>query len=403
VTPGPEGSPLRVLHVLGHYPLPPLGGMEVAVVNVSLELARLGVDTRVIGAAPADQSEQVSGVTFLGVPAIRLTNWIRFARRSAKRTLEVEIARSDLVHVHNPQELFNQFAARIALRQGRPLCLSLLSPNTLRQHPNPIYRVLGLFAERRVRTLSRRAQLIHVKNERDLDTVRGWNANVRLFPDGLPPPYFTQPKGGSSFRREHGISDARPVLLYLGRLHPMKGPDQLIRALPHLLPQFPTAVAVIAGPDPDKMTPGLARLSHDLGVDSHVRLVGRLEEAKKLDAIDGCDVVVIPSVSDFVEGFSIAASEAWARGKPVAAYPVGALAVRVKDGKNGGLARAVTPSDLANAILTANRLGPVTSPPDVVSWEVVAAGLADAYREILGTGATPSKNERGTARAQAAM
>lgn len=368
--------------------------MEVVVLNLGRELARLGIDTRVVGAAEIARQAVDQGCAFRGLPTITVSNWIRFPTPGSLRTLRAEVRGADVVHVHNPPELFNLASIVLALIQGRPLCLSVFSPDTLRRHPRALYRTLGIFTDLMMRALMRRASFVHVKNRLDYQVAVQYNRHVLMIPDGLPEYLFTTPRGGRDFKSEFHLSDSSPILLYLGRLHPMKGPDQIIRALPELAEQFPRAAAVISGPDPDKMTPELERLAHHLGVDGRVRFTGPLTESGKIEAIDGSDLLVVPSIADFVEAFSIVASEAWARSKPVVAYPVGALAVRVDSGKNGVLSRSVTPRGLAEAIASAVLMGPVMQPADVVPWNVVAQRFATAYRELKEGGAVsePAEN-----------
>ena len=89
-----------------------------------------------------------------------------------------------------------------------------------------------------------------------------------------------------------------------------------------------------------------------------------------MDLIDLSDLIVIPSLSDIVEAYSLVASEAWARGKWVIASNVGALKYRVKDGVNGYLCRPGDPIDLADKILKSPKNSGVLRPlPDDV-WGV---------------------------------
>jgi glycosyltransferase involved in cell wall biosynthesis len=92
------------------------------------------------------------------------------------------------------------------------------------------------------------------------------------------------------------------------------------------------------------------------------------------------DVVVIPSLSDIVEAYSIVASEAWARKKPVVAYSVGALKYRVKNGINGYLARPMDQKELAEKIAMAlSKSLKFRLPSDVWSWNEVAGQFRQKY------------------------
>jgi glycosyltransferase involved in cell wall biosynthesis len=100
----------------------------------------------------------------------------------------------------------------------------------------------------------------------------------------------------------------KPYLLYLGRLHPKKGLDLLIRAWRS--GQFPMTL-VIAGPEEDQTyTAALKRLAVNLDI----RFTGLLTGELKWGAICGADALVLPSYQD---NFGVAAVEALGCGVPV--------------------------------------------------------------------------------------
>jgi glycosyltransferase involved in cell wall biosynthesis len=177
----------------------------------------------------------------------------------------------------------------------------------------------------------------------------------------------------------------------VGRLHPLKGASDLIDATVTLSRSAPGVRTVLAGPGTESEVATLRRQIARVGADEAVRMLGPVDESTKIRLIDAADVVVVPSRSDFVEGFSLVSSEAWARGKPVAAYPVGALRCRVKEGTNGALATSFDTGALAEAILRALDIRSVSAPADVVAWPEVVGQFEDLYGGLLsGTRAQPS-------------
>lgn len=372
---------MKVLHAVGNFPIPPHGGMEATVYNLVGELSAFGVESKVIAPSRTAQRVVERNCEFIGVPSGMLSNWIRVPGWSGLGTLRRLLAWCDIVHVHNPPELFNVAVLEQAFQARRPIVLSMLSPGTLRDHPRVLFRWIGRADDRFLQSAMGHASFTQVKNVIDLAYVRRFAARSEVIPDGVSKDMLVEPRGGTEFRRRYSAGSS-PVLLYVGRLHPMKGPDHLIQALPELRATLPDAVAWIAGPDPEGLTPSLQKLAAARSVGDRVRFLGTLSEADKREAIDAADVVVLPSLADFVEGFSIVASEAWARGKPVAAYPAGALRARVQPGVNGALAEDYTVGSLARAIVSATRIPAVTAPPDVVGWAEVARRFAEVYQGI---------------------
>lgn len=383
MTPGPAGAPLKVLHVLGNYPIPPLGGIETVVVNLSEGLSGLGVENRVVAAAHGPHHDRRDGTEFFGVRAGFVSNWIQIPSVSAWSSLREHVRWGDLVHVHNPPELFNLAALALSQEERRPVVLSLLSPGRLVAHPRRLFRWAGVGGERVLREATTRAAAVQVKNELDFQYVRSLRSDALLIPDGVEdlllsaPPAPSSPPGAPAERRRF------PGILYLGRLHPLKGPEDLVEALPLLTSQFPGVHVVFAGPDVEGMASHVRSRAQELGVEGRVTVLGAVDGATKLTLLDSCQVVAIPSRADFVEGFSIVASEAWARSKPVAAYPVGALKARVRNGENGYLATSVSVPALAEAVAKATSMGRVKIPPDVVGWKEVARRFKAVYEGVL--------------------
>jgi len=92
---------------------------------------------------------------------------------------------------------------------------------------------------------------------------------------------------------------------------------------------------------------------------------------------------VVPSLYDYVEVFSLVASEAWARRKPVVAFAVGELIYRVKHGVNGLLVKERNPQALAKA-LQELMSGKYDFKVDekLYTWKEIALKLIDFYYKL---------------------
>ena len=157
---------------------------------------------------------------------------------------------------------------------------------------------------------------------------------VSVVPPGVDLETFT-PGDRSQARRDLGLPVDGHLLLFVGRIQPLKAPDVLVRAAAEIVRRDPTrrerlTVAVLGGPSGS----GLARprdleeLAAALGVADvvlFVRPVARPELARWYRA---ADVVAVPSHS---ESFGLVAIEAQACGTPVVAADVGGLPTAVGD------------------------------------------------------------------------
>ncbi|MCC6019382.1 MAG: glycosyltransferase family 4 protein [Candidatus Verstraetearchaeota archaeon] len=145
---------------------------------------------------------------------------------------------------------------------------------------------------------------------------------------------------------KYGIHKEDFVILYLGRLHPKKSLEDLVKAFPRVVQKVPNAKLVIAGKGSEEAK--LKKLVEELKLQGKVIFTGFVSENEKWSLLKRCDVFVLPSI---VEAFGIALIEAMACGKPVIATRVGPFPEIIKNGETGILVPAHSPSDLADAII----------------------------------------------------
>jgi D-inositol-3-phosphate glycosyltransferase len=136
------------------------------------------------------------------------------------------------------------------------------------------------------------------------------------------------------------------VLLFVGRIQPLKGLDVAVRALAHL-PDRRAELVVVGGPSGTEGPAELARVKHlvaELGLEPRVRFVDPQPHHLLSTWYRAADVVVVPSRS---ESFGLVALEAAACGTPVVAAAVGGLLTLVRDGETGFLVEGREPEAFA--------------------------------------------------------
>jgi len=143
-------------------------------------------------------------------------------------------------------------------------------------------------------------------------------------------------------RRRLGLS-AGPILLYLGRLHELKGVDDLLRSLLLLAPQYGDLSLLVLGDGP--ALPSLKALTTDLGLTSRVHFLGFQDPAPYLEA---ADIFVLPT---WGEGISNALLEAMGVGLPCIATRVSGNIEVVRHNDTGLLVEPGQPSGLAEATI----------------------------------------------------
>ncbi len=116
----------------------------------------------------------------------------------------------------------------------------------------------------------------------------------------------------AEFRHTLGLGTA-PIVLFMGRLDPIKGPDLLVEAFARIAPRFAAPVLVVAGPD-EGLRRGLIELAARRGIADRVRFAGRIDHGLTPAAYRAAALLVVPSRS---EAMSLVAIEAGAGGTPV--------------------------------------------------------------------------------------
>ncbi len=241
--------------------------------------------------------------------------------------LAIRQHRPDVLHV---EAAFPHGVAAALAAPSAPLALTLQGADVMSE---PAYDY-GYGRFRRVRLMLRwvfgRAALVRGDSEqiRDLAVRLGcdpakatavpynitWSSYL---PSGADPAAF---RAGCrrAIAARHGIDPGAPLILSLGRLHPFKGVEYLVRAAPAILAAEPRARILIAGPSRSTARFGdygtfLRRLASELQVDEAIVFAGPIAHDQTQAYFAAADALVIPSV---VEAFNRVLVEAAAAGTP---------------------------------------------------------------------------------------
>ena len=193
----------------------------------------------------------------------------------------------------------------------------------------------------------------------------------------------------------HSLGGGR-IVLFVGRLQPLKAPDVAVRTLAELdalLPDdgLPTRLLIVGGPsgDPGAASPeNLRRLAAELGVADRVALLSARPQHELAALYRAADVVLMPS---HTESFGLVALEAQACGTPVVASDVGGLRHVVGPYGGGTTVAGHDPRDWASAALpylvdararaAAGQAG--RRHAEGHGWGRTAASTVEVYRAVL--------------------
>ena len=186
---------------------------------------------------------------------------------------------------------------------------------------------------------------------KDIDT-----SHVKFLPNGVDTNRFYQTEVEADFYNKYKIPQNSDLILTLARIIKRKAHDDVLRALPYVLSQFPKAHYIIAGPHrkEDSYFSSLNKLVDELSLQKHVTFIDFLpdKDLKKIYSIS--KVYVMPSrnlhETGDSEGFGITFLEANACGCPVIGSYEGGIPDAVENEVNGLLVSSDSPPEIASAI-----------------------------------------------------
>lgn len=200
---------------------------------------------------------------------------------------------------------------------------------------------------------------------------------------------FFAPGRRDGARTALGLPIDVPVVLFVGRIQPLKGPDVAVRALGAMSHREAQLVVVggASGNDGDAQMAELEELVDALGLGGRVHFVDPQPHHILSTYYRACDVVVVPSRS---ESFGLVALEAAACGVPVVASAVGGLLTLVDHGESGYLVPDRDPAAFARSIdevlgdpERARRMGRIGAERAArYTWRAAASRLGRLYGEL---------------------
>ena len=210
---------------------------------------------------------------------------------------------------------------------------------------------------------------------------------VRLAPCGVDLDRF-RPMDQKEVRRQLGLNGEK-LLLYVGRVEPLKGLDLLVETAAQMeAGDEGVRMMVVGGGGPgEPETDRVRRLAEDRQVDDLIDFVGRVDQEQLPLYYNAADVCLVPS---YYESFGLVALESMACGTPVVASRVGGLPTLVHHGHTGYLKPWRCPEAFANSvemIISSERLQESLGQAarrraEMMGWESVAAMISAEYRAL---------------------
>lgn len=215
----------------------------------------------------------------------------------------------DVVMVHGIWQFPSLVSSMLRARCNRLLVMPHGSLDVWDRHESPLkFRMKQLYWLLVERPLYRNATCMFtsdVEREQAIDQFNFKGVRTEVVPYGAV---------DTGIYRESLVSSDLSTFGYLGRLHPKKGVDLLIRAFAAYIEDGCAGELLIAGGGDDAYVSYLRGLVSDLGVQSRVRFVGTVSGGEKSKFLMSLGLFVLPSMQ---ENFGLAVAEALCAGTPV--------------------------------------------------------------------------------------
>ena len=309
---------MKILHVIAG--MPPEGGMAESVPTLSLYLRRLGHEV-VLATLSGSMSEAATRAEQEGVRLIRFVpSWPRCLYFSWQMLMELNglCEDADVVHVHGAWTFPVWWGGYCALRTRKPLIRSprgCLAPARLRRSTWK-KRIAGVLCDNR---FLRKASVIHVTCEAERHEAEMYFQKmeralppIAMVPNGIEVDAWQGSRDRSVIDQKWVACRGKRVVLFLGRINPIKGLDLLVKAWRnacledwHLL---------IVGPDEHGYRACVETFFDDTNTRAQVTFGDPVYGEEKREVMRAADIFILPTYN---ENFGIAVAEALAAGVPV--------------------------------------------------------------------------------------
>lgn len=275
----------------------------------------------------------------------------------------------DLVHAH---AFFPGIIARLAMVfKGTPAVFTVHGTSINTNLNSKLSRIIEKFI------LTQILYSAQITVSRDFLKIKNTNKNIAYVPNGV------------EFQRFEKINIRKknePTIICVGRLHPQKNLNTLIKSIVEVKKEIPNINLLIVGEGPEEAK--LRRMVKDLGLSKNIKFLGQVTGNSLIKHYKSSTIFLQPSI---YEGQSLALLEAWASKLPVIVSRTGDNEYLVKEGTNGYFIKDLNdPSSIADSIKKAfsnkniNKLGQNGHAlvKSSFSWEKTAIATLKVYENI---------------------
>jgi len=386
---------LSILMLSWEYPPRIIGGLSRHVYDLSKALARLGTDVSVItcGTEGVPSEEHFENLHIYRVPEKMIDtpnfiSWTYFLNLSMiTKAINLHKEKNfDIIHTHDWLTAFAGYTLKHSLK--KPLIATI--------HATEFGRNQGIYTE----------EQRFIQNTEWWLTFEAWKVivcsfymkeevknlfnlpedKVKIIYNGIDPENLKTSLNPEELRDRYALPNEK-IVLFIGRMHPQKGAEYLLKAAPTIIDRYHDVKFIFVGTGPQLNY--LMEEAYKLGISNKVIFTGFIDDNLRNVLLHIADICVFPSI---YEPFGIVALEAMAIGKPVIASNLGGFSEIIENEKDGFLFTPKDERDLTEKIitlLTNNELrvsigkNAAKKIQEKFLWDTVAKETLNTYLEVF--------------------
>ncbi len=241
-----------------------------------------------------------------------------------------EIRQYDIVHLHNYRTFQNIVIHHYAKKLGIPYIVQPHGSAGTFFMKGFLKKVFDITWGKRILNDASILLAVSSMEAEQLSEMGIEKSRINILPNGMDVSAFENLPRKGLFREKYSLKSDDRIVLFLGRIHKIKGISLLVQAFAELSAELGNINLVIAGPD-DGDLPNITRLVKKMGIIDKVIFTGPLYGQEKLSAYIDADVFVLPSMYEI---FSVTILESLLCGTPVIIVDQCGIAGDI-DGKGG--------------------------------------------------------------------
>jgi N-acetyl-alpha-D-glucosaminyl L-malate synthase BshA len=376
---------MKIIFLVPAFPPKVIGGTEIATYHLAKYLTIRDEEVHIITYVDIKDSEESEKEKF-HIHSIKLINipffgillfWI-------KVLFILKKIKPDVIHAQNIDMGVGGFLAKLFFNTpyivyGRGV--EVYSPWLFK---NTISRIIFKNA----------SEVIALTEDMKQKMNKIYKRNIIVIPNGLDIRKFSN-WSKDKIRAQMNITNDEKIIIFVGRLHSVKGVEYLVEAMKYITQKNEKARLIIVGDGPEREK--LETLVKKLDINRNVLFIGRISNEDIPKYMIMSDVLVLPSLQ---EGFPNTLLEAMASGLPIIATNVGGIPEIIKNGENGFLVEPKNSEAIAEKVLCFlenNELRKMVIEKNIETvkryrWEDITEKLEEKYKRILKNSSISKRN-----------